>query len=312
MNNVRQLTTGALLLAIYAALLLLTTYMPLLGMVTNLFLGLPFILFAYKNDRKSMLVFFVASILLSLIVGTVFAIPVAITFGLTGLVMGDFIREKKSREAIYFGGSIAFLLTVVLTYAISVAFFQIDFIDETIAATKASIESSLSIMDSLGQTPNEKQMEELLAGIDAGRYLKPTLFVMAAFLAVFFIQLVSFPIAKRFQVEISTWKPFRYLQLPKSILWIYLFSIIASMIFNPEEGSFAFMAIVNIAFLLQWLMVLQGLAFIYYFSHVKKFPRAVPIMFTIGVLLFPQLLYIVRILGIIDLGFDLRKRFKNQ
>lgn len=259
-----------------------------------------------------MLVFFVASILLSLIVGTVFAIPLAITFGLTGLVMGDFIREKKSREAIYFGGSIAFLLTVVLTYAISVAFFQIDFIDETIAATKASIESSLSIMDSLGQTPNEKQMEELLAGIDAGRYLKPTLFVMAAFLAVFFIQLVSFPIAKRFQVEISSWKPFRYLQLPKSILWIYLFSIIASMIFNPEEGSFSFMAIVNIAFLLQWLMVLQGLAFIYYFSHVKKFPRAVPIMFTIGVLLFPQLLYIVRILGIIDLGFDLRKRFKNQ
>jgi uncharacterized protein YybS (DUF2232 family) len=286
--------------------------MPILGMVTNLFLVLPFILFAYKNDRKSMLVFFVASILISMIVGTVFAIPVAISFGLTGLVMGDFIREKKSREAIYFVGSIAFLITVVMTYVISVAFFQIDFIDETIEAAKTSIESSVSIMESLGQTPNEEQMEELLAGIEAGRFLKPTLFVIAAFLAVFFIQLVSFPVAKRFQVEIMDWKPFRNLQLPKSILWIYLFSIIASMVFNPEEGSFAFMAIVNIAFLLQWLMVLQGLALIYFFSFAKKLPKVVPIMFTIGVLLLPQLLYIVRILGIIDLGFDLRKRLKSQ
>jgi uncharacterized protein YybS (DUF2232 family) len=286
--------------------------MPILGMVTNLFLVLPFILFAYKNDRKSMLVFFVASILISMIVGTVFAIPVAISFGLTGLVMGDFIREKKSRETIYFGGSIAFLITVVMTYAISVAFFQVDFIDETIEAAKTSIESSVSIMESLGQTPNEEQMEELLAGIEAGRFLKPTLFVIAAFLAVFFIQLVSIPVAKRFQVEIMDWKPFRNLQLPKSILWIYLFSIIASMVFNPEEGSFAFMAIVNIAFLLQWLMVLQGLALIYFFSFAKKLPKVVPIMFTIGVLLLPQLLYIVRILGIIDLGFDLRKRLKSK
>lgn len=286
--------------------------MPILGMITNLFLVLPFVLFAYKNDRKSMLVFFIAALLISLIVGTVFAIPVAITFGLTGLVMGDFIRERKSREAIYFGSSIAFLLTLVMTYVISVAFFQVDFIDETIAATKSSIESSVSIMESLGQTPDEKQMEELLAGVEAGRYLKPTLFVMASFLAVFFIQLVSFPVARRFQVEVPDWKPFRFLQLPKSILWVYLFSIIASMVFNPEEGSFTFMAIVNIAFLLQWLMVLQGLAFIYYFSYAKKFPKAVPIMFTVGVLLFPQLLYIVRILGIIDLGFDLRKRIKNQ
>lgn len=301
-----------MLLAIYAALLLLTTYIPVLGAITNLFMVLPFILFAYKNDRKSMLVFFIASLLISLIVGTVFAIPIAFTFGLTGLVMGDFIRKRKSREATYFGSSIAFLLTLVLTYVISVAFFQLDFIEEAIVATKSSIESSISMMESLGQTPDEKQMEELIAGVEAGRFLKPTLFVIASFISVFFIQLVSFPIARRFQVEVPKWKPFRYLQLPKSLLWIYLFSMIASMVLNPEEGSFAFMAIVNIAFLLQWLMVLQGLAFIYHFSYAKKFTKAIPIMFTIGVLLFPQLLYIVRILGIIDLGFDLRKRIKDH
>jgi uncharacterized protein YybS (DUF2232 family) len=312
LKDVRQLTTGALLLAIYAALLLLTIYMPILGAITNLFLVLPFILFAYKNDRKSMLVFFIASLLISLIVGTVLAIPVAMIFGLTGLVMGDFIRERKSREAIYFGSSIAFLLILVLIYVISVAFFHLDFIEKAIVATKSSIESSMSIMESLGQTPDEKQMEELLAGVEASRYLKPTLFVFASFLSVFFIQLVSFPIARRFQVEVPEWKPFRFLQLPKSILWVYLFSIIASMVMNPEEGSFTFMAIVNIAFLLQWLMVLQGLAFIYHFSNARKFPKAVPIILTIGIFLFPQLLYIVRILGIIDLGFDLRKRLKDH
>lgn len=311
MKDVRQLTEGALLLAIYAALLLLTTYVPVLGVITNFFLVLPFILFAYKNDRKSMLVFFVAAILISLIVGSVFAIPVAITFGLTGLVMGDFIREKKSREAIYFSGSLAFLLTLVITYAITVAFFQIDIIDESIATMKKSIESSVSTMESIGQEPNEKKIKQMLEGVEAVTFLKPTLFVVTSFLGVFFIQLVSLPIAKRFQIKIASWRPFRNLQLPKSILWIYLITLLSSMLFKPEEGSFLFLAIVNLAFILQWLMVLQGLALIYYYSETKKLPKAVPVMFTIGVLLLSQLLYIVRILGIIDLGFDLRKRIKG-
>lgn len=53
MKNAHKLTEGALFLAIFAVLLLITIYIPVLGVVVNLFIPLPFIMFSAKNDRKS-------------------------------------------------------------------------------------------------------------------------------------------------------------------------------------------------------------------------------------------------------------------
>ncbi|MFE8704093.1 YybS family protein [Cytobacillus sp. FJAT-54145] len=312
MKNVHKLTEGALFLAIFAVLLLITLYLPVLGIVVNLFLALPFILFAAKNDRKSSLVFLVASILISLIVGTFLAIPLALAYGLTGIVMGDFIREKKSRVAVFISGSLVFLVSLVIQYAVAVALFEMDFIKESILVFKESVSMSVEMLNNLGQTPNETLVEQLEASVEMMESLIPSLFVMASFLIVFLIQLVSFPIIKRFGVDIAGWKPFRELQLPKSLLWYYLITLVASLMINPGEGSFFFLAIVNLSFVLQFFMIAQGLAFVYYISYIKSFPKAIPIIITVLMFFIPIVLYIVRILGIIDLGFDLRKRIGEK
>lgn len=57
MKNANQLTKGAMFLAIYSVLLLITLYIPILGAIVNLFLPLPFILFAARNNLKSSVVF---------------------------------------------------------------------------------------------------------------------------------------------------------------------------------------------------------------------------------------------------------------
>jgi uncharacterized protein YybS (DUF2232 family) len=59
-------------------------------------------------------------------------------------------------------------------------------------------------------------------------------------------------------------------------------------------------------------MLLQGLSFVAYFTHIKKFPKAFLIIAVILTFLLPFVLYIVRILGIIDLGFNLRKRLEEK
>lgn len=312
LKNVHKLTEGALFLAIYAVLLLITLYIPVLGIVVNLFLALPFIMFAAKNDRKSSIVLLIGAVFISLIVGTLLAIPLALAYGMTGLVIGDFIREKKSRASAYIAASIVFLVNVVIQYAVAVAFFKMDFIKESIQLFKESITMSMNMLDTLGQTPNEQFMEQLEAGVDMIGALTPSLFVLASFMIVFIIQLVSFPIIKRFGTDIPGWKPFRELKLPKSLLWYYLLALLASIVFNPTEGSYWFLALVNLAFVLQLFMILQGLSFIFFISHEKGISRAVPVIVTVLAIFIPILLYIVRILGIIDLGFDLRQRIGKK
>lgn len=170
-----------------------------------------------------------------------------------------------------------------------------------------SIKISQGMLEGFGQNA-DKAVEQLTAGLKMIETLTPSLFVMTSVISVFVIQLVSFPIAKRFGIKIEGFKPFREMSLPKSILWYYLITIIASFLFNPSEGSYWFMALVNIAFILQIFMVIQGLSLIFFFSHLKGWPKAVPVLAAVFTFLMPFLLYIVRILGIIDLGFDLRQR----
>ena len=312
MKNTYKLTEGAILLAIFAVLLLITFYIPGLGLIVNLFLSLPFLFFGAKYDGKSTAVFTLAAVLLSMILGSLLAIPLALAYGTTGAVMGYMVREGKSKFAAYIAGSLVFLLNLVAQYALSVILFKINIIDELMEAFRASTDQAIKLLEQMGQAPDANLIKQFEAMIDMMEVLMPSMFVMASFLIVFLLQLFSFPFLKRFGIKVPTWPPFRELNLPKSILWYYLITMIAALIIQPEKGTYMFWVISNLTFILQMLMVLQGLSLVFYVTHIKNYPKAVPIIFVVLVFLLPFVLYIVRILGIIDLGFDLRKRLGEK
>lgn len=310
MKNVHRLTEGAILLAIFAILLVITLYVPVLGTVAHFFLALPFMMFATKNKRKDAVAFLIASLLLSLMVGTILALPLTLGYGLTGIIMGDFIRNGKSRNIVFIAGSIVFMLNLVVQYIITVVLFNLDVIEESIQLLRSSIEQASKIVSNLGllQESNEVMIQQLNAAVDLLQILTPSLFVLASFLAVFIVQLVSFPVLKRFGVKVAGGKPFRDLKLPRNILYLFLIALLASLIFQPESGSYLHLALSNISYILQLVIIVQGLSFIWYISYQKQWPKAVPILILIALMLMPMVLYIVWILGIMDLGLDLRSK----
>lgn len=208
-------------------------------------------------------------------------------------------------------GSITFLLNLVAQYAIAVVFFKINFIQESINLFKQSIKQSVSMLKALGQETNEAVLQQFNTAVDMLQTITPSLFVMMAFTAVFFIQLVSIPIVKRLGVEVTGWKPFKELTLPKSLIYYLLFSFLVSLMVNPENGGYIYLAVTNILFILQLLLLVQGISFIWYYGHIKEWPKAISVIITVTMFVIPILLYIVWILGIIDLGFDLRKRLSK-
>ena len=95
------------------------------------------------------------------------------------------------------------------------------------------------------------------------------------------------------------------------MIYYFLIALLANLIIQPESGSYIHLALSNILFILLLLIVVQGLSFIWYFSYQKSLSKAVPILITIAMFLMPLILYIVWILGIMDLGFDLRKKLNH-
>lgn len=312
MKNTRMLTEGALLLAVFTVLLLLSVYVPVATLVTQLFLILPFLLYSSKYPLKNSIVLVVGAIFMAIIAGAVLGALFAVLYGTTGTMMGYCIRTGKSKMVAYMASSLVFLGNLVLFYVIAVQLFEFDFLNETAKILSASAEQYADLMRTFGQTPDPNMAQQLQEMIRLMKTLAPSLLLGSAFLSVFLAMAVNFPIIRKFGVDVPKFPPFRTAKLPQSILWYYLITLIGSLFLKPEEGTFLHMAIINAAYILQILLLIQGLAFIFYYSHVKNWSKAIPIAATVMTLLLPLFFSLVRLLGIIDLGFDLRQRLAKK
>jgi len=311
-KGIRYITEGAALLALFVALLLFLLYIPVIGGFLTLALAVPFIVYTVRHGVKRSILFFIVSLLLTLLFGTVVTLPATMVFGISGIVIGYLYQQKKARYSVLLGGTIAFSLAFLLMFVLSSLLMNVNLISEMNNALNQSIDQSVDMMKSLGQTVTDEQIQQLEQTITTFKYLLPLFIAMLGVVCAFFSQLIAASVLKRLKHDIESFPPFRELQLPKSVIWYYLIVLILSFpSFNFEEGSFMFIAILNLAMALQMLVMLQGFSFIFYFSYQKGYSKAIPVIVTILAFILPILLQFVRILGIIDLGFNLRKRIGN-
>lgn len=307
-----MITEGALMLAIFTILLLISLYVPLLWAISSLFLILPFLIYSAKYPVNYSVLLIVISTALSGLVGGILTIPLALSNSTTGVVMGSLIKKRKEKFVIYVAGSFTFLLNVLLQYVAAIMLFDFNFMSELNRTLKSSFKESTALMEKLGQTIPENTEEQLMASVDMFQTLMPSLIVLFSFLSVLILILVNFPILKRLGMDVPVFEPFRNWQLPKSILWYYLFLLLGAFIAFPEKGTMWYSAYTNLMFMLQLCLLIQGLSFIFFYAYLKKWTKAIPIFIAVFSILMLPLLYLVRLLGIIDLGFDLRQRLQSK
>lgn len=308
MKNTKLLTEGAMLLAVYSVLLLVSLYLPLLGTVLSFLLPIPFILFTVKYKVKQSLLFIFIAFFLSGLLGSVMGIILTIMFGVTGILLGEMINRGRSGIELFLGACLSYLFSIVLLFVTVNLVLQVNINEVLKESTEESFAMAESIMRATGGEMNTEAITRLKESVEMMQYMMPSMFVFLAMLLAFITVVAIKPILVRLQVKMNPFPPFREINFPKSILWYYLLILLLSFV-EMEKGTFGYTAFLNFFFILQLLMVIQGLSFIYYYCHQKRIPKAVPIVLTV---LTPFLLYIIRILGIIDLGFQLRNRISKK
>jgi uncharacterized protein YybS (DUF2232 family) len=309
-SKTKVLTESAVILALYIVLLLITLYIPLLGSITIFMLALPFAVFSARRGLKSSIYLFIAALILTVLFGSIFTLPTTLLFGSSGVVIGYLYKLKKSRFEILAFGSITVIFNLLIMYGIMTTLMDIKPIEEGKKAMQGSMEMMENMMKGMGQALTPEQLTQIEQMMELSMLLIPAIIVLAGVIFAFITQLIAAPILKRLGLEIDKWPPFRELQLPKSLLWYYLLSMIFMMV-PMDKNSIWFMAIFNLFNILQLFMVLQGLSFVFFFGHKKNISRGILTVVIVLTFLLPFLLYIVRLIGIIDLGFNLRKRFEN-
>ncbi len=308
LRQTRGLTEGAVLSGVFIVMLLLSIFVPFLITILMWFLPLPFIVFAVRHGLKPGFIMFAVTILLSGIIGGVIGLPHALLAGAGGLTAGELIRRQKEALFVLAGSSIAYIGVLVLLYAGSILILDIDPINAMQDVMRQSTQQAESMLGALGQEPSENLeiWEEMINQIG---YLGPVLIVFTGVVYGLITQLAAHMVLQRIKVSVEPFPPLREWNFPRSLLWYYLITSIIFFI-GTEEGTALYVVMWNLFPLLETAMALQGFTVVFYYCYVKSIHKVFPIILLISGLFLPFVLLLARILGIIDLGFQLKKRLK--
>jgi len=276
-------------------------------MITFFLLPIPFVLVMIKETISWSIGFLAVASVLGIVIGTILSLPTVLLTGVLGIVIGYHVKHNKSTIQMFISSVLAFLVGSLLILIATNIILDINVVDETLTMVEESMETSFDMMDMLGQNVTDDVKQQMRDSIEMIPMLIPSMLVISAMVMAYIFILASQPFIKRFSDKVVKWPLFRELRLPKSILWYYLITLVATFFVNTDDHSYVNMAILNLMFILQLFILLQGFSLVFYISYVKGWVKFVPILITIVSLLNPIFLTIVRILGIIDLGFPFRE-----
>ena len=306
-QKTRQLTNGAMMAAVFTVLLAISVYVPLLSVVTTLILALPIAWYSAKYHWKATALVAAVCLVLSLIVGGLVALPLALIHLPIGLMVGMAIYHRKSKLFMFMGTSLVLLMSLMLQYVAMIIFLGINLLDDLSAMTRESMSQAITVMEEMGASTEEFE-EAANQAVFSFETLMPTLLILVTFFLVWILLLIYLPILKRLGTEVPKFPPFRDMKLPKSILWYYLIVLLVSLLSDLQPGTLMYMAFMNAYVLLQVLLFLQGASFYHFYIHQEGWPAWVTVLVTI---LAVPLLSFTSIVGIIDLGFDIRGWIKR-
>lgn len=305
MKQTKFITEGAALLAIYAILLLISMYVPILGTVVTFALPLPFILLTIRHKLSNVLVIFVAALFVTIIVSQPMNLVKTTMFGLIGIVLGYMYKTRKKPVEILIAGTLAYLIGFVLIYVASIKFFNIDIMKQMQSVFSESMVQSEKIVSAIGMPISKEQKELLTQMNDILQSLFPSILVLVSVCFSWITVIISGSVLKKLKHDIIPWPKFKDLQLPKSIVWYYVIFILLATFIKVDPTSYLHMVFSNLYVIFALLLVLQGLTFISFLAYRKGFTRGVPIISFIVCMFIPMLFPLVTILGIIDLGISL-------
>lgn len=307
-NQSSYLTFGSLMIALFAILIAMSVYVPILTIITSIIAPLPIAWYSAKFERKESLLVTVVAVIISFIIGGIVGITLGLIVGPVGFLIGDSLRRKQSKLYMLMATGIFVLLMTAAQYMISILVLNINLVAQFLEGIKMSYEQLGVLLETVNQKPDNygQTVKQSLLILEA---LMPTYFIILMFMTAFIYIAVNLPILRKLKVAIPKFPKYMYFKLPKAVLWYYLVVAILSLVTTFEVGTFSYMLIINATFILRALLFLQGVSFIQYYFHVQGWPKWSAVLATF--LAIPLYTFTI-ILGVLDLGFNLRAFLKDR
>lgn len=307
-NQTNYLTYGSMMIALFAILLAISIYVPFVSIITLFVVPLPIAWYSAKFERKQAILVTIVAIVISFLIGGIFGLIAGIIFGPLGFIIGHSIRNDRSKLYILMASGIFLMLMILVQYIISILVLNINPLEHILKNVEISYKQAGDIMSSVGQLPKDydERLSQAILLIEA---IMPSYFIGGVFIVTFLYLVINLAILKKLKLDVPNFSKFMDFRLPKAVLWYYLIVSIFTLFVSFEIGTFGYLLFVNAALILRVLLFLQGVSLIHYYFYVQGWPKWSAVLATI--LAIPLQTFTV-ILGVLDLGFNLRAFIKDR
>lgn len=304
-NQSRKLAHGAMMIAIFAVLMAIVFYVPVVNILAAIIAPLPIIWYSANYERKSSFLVAVVAVIVTFFIGGLLLIPASLIFAAAGVAIGDAIYNKKSKVFMFLSTSIVLLFTFAIQYLISLRLFEVDFIRDSLDLMKTSYLESIKMTEKLtGQAMPKEAIDNLNNMLNMLEMTIPASITFAMLLSALIIISINLPILKRLKVDVPKFGKFSELRLPRSVLWYYLIALSINLFVRPDPDSSLAIIMLNVSMILWVLLTIQGISFIHFTIDAFGYPKFIKVLSTIMAI---PLYSFVILIGIIDLGFNARQ-----
>ncbi|WLV24675.1 YybS family protein [Aciduricibacillus chroicocephali] len=305
MNQSRKVTEGALMIGIFAILLVASLFVPVIRIFILLVTPLPFVIYAARHGLQSSLLIIAGALIISAFIVPPVSIPIAFATGIGGVLIGHAIFKKASPYEAVMKGTAGFAASTVVMMAAAQLLFQVNVLKLVDEAVNQYTKTSIKMLESTGAS--KEQADLFLSQANLIKDLVPASLILTSGVAAFIVTWLAFKLLNRIDGKKLKFPRFRDLQLPSGVVWLYLAAIVFAFAVR-EPGTVLYIIATNAMILLEVLVILQGISFLFHFSWKKKIATVWPAIITIIALILPPVLYIVRFIGVLDIGLRLRER----
>ncbi|ALS25827.1 hypothetical protein IJ21_03950 [Paenibacillus sp. 32O-W] len=285
-------------------LLLSVLLLPALNVLTVTLMMVPYVILYTMLPTKSFAIQAAVVLAIAFLIAGPVAPVVGLFFLVPAVIMGHLYRKKTAARVVLTAAILTILGELMLELVLFEVILDLSLIQEMSNLVRSMTDDLLA----QGMMPPQWNEEMTEAMIRVMIHSLPLVFISIAFFYSVLTHFIARRILRAYGIDVPGMPPAHEWMVPRSLVFYYLVAIVLEMFISPQDTSFISVALLNLVPLLRFVFAIQTIGFFFFIAHQRRWSRAVPLLMSIPVLLFPPL----SLIGVLDVAFPIRKSFTKS
>lgn len=309
-TSVKPMVEAGIMSSVSIIFALISAYVPLLGVLVNLFWPVPIILLGVRHGLKwSIMSTIVAGVLIAVLVQPLHALTTVVGLGLIGIVLGYTFRRKMNPAITIFWGAVASLISKVAILGLGMVTLGVNPLASMPEVMEKAIVQALDIYRGLGAPEQvlEQMRNQLQPMVTIMPIVIPASLLLAAVADTFLNFLIAKAVLKKLGNPVAGFPPFKDWVLPRWILYFYALAILMISYGDKEQIELLYKAGMNLQILSTTMLLLQGLSVFYFLADKYNLSRPQRGIILMMIFVIPAFSFVTVFAGAFELVLDYRK-----